>query len=92
MIGPAKSQESLPQVLGSGYNGEVKLARCKTTGAKFAVKAFKLRGVSKEKRKDSAYIQILAQSPKIQLTRRRGNGPVIYVASWVLWFIQTMAM
>ncbi|CAK9094630.1 unnamed protein product [Durusdinium trenchii] len=44
--------ESLPQVLGSGYNGEVKLARCKTTGAKFAVKAFKLRGVSKEKRKE----------------------------------------
>jgi len=44
--------ESLPQVLGTGYNGEVKLARCRHTGAKFAVKAFKLRGVSKEKRKE----------------------------------------
>ena len=39
--------ESLSQVLGTGYNGEVKLARCK-----YAVKAFKLRGVSKEKRKE----------------------------------------
>lgn len=44
--------ESLPQVLGTGYNGEVKLARCRHTGAKFAVKAFKLRGVSKEKRQE----------------------------------------
>eukprot|EP00434_Breviolum_minutum_P029937 symbB.v1.2.026471.t1/scaffold2649.1/size74057/3 len=52
---PKKMQddyESLPQVLGTGYNGEVKLARCRHTGAKFAVKAFKLRGVSKEKRKE----------------------------------------
>ena len=81
------------QVLGTGYNGEVKLAKCRHTGAtwpgapsmafskvffaawklfmgfskvplgifaapppraeaKFAVKAFKLRGVSKEKRKE----------------------------------------
>lgn len=44
--------ESLSQVLGTGYNGEVKLARCKHTGEKYAVKAFKLRGVSKEKRKE----------------------------------------
>ncbi|CAJ1348617.1 unnamed protein product [Effrenium voratum] len=43
---------SLPQVLGTGYNGEVKLASCTHTGAKFAVKAFKLRGVSKEKRRE----------------------------------------
>ncbi|CAK9041140.1 unnamed protein product [Durusdinium trenchii] len=44
--------ESLSEVLGTGYNGEVKLARCKHTGEKYAVKAFKLRGVSKEKRKE----------------------------------------
>jgi len=44
--------ESMDKVLGTGYNGEVKLASCKHTGAKFAVKAFKLRGVSKDKRKE----------------------------------------
>ena len=39
-------------MLGTGYNGEVKLAKCRHTGSKFAVKAFKLRGVTKEKRKE----------------------------------------
>lgn len=40
------------RVLGSGYNGEVLMAKCKTTGADVAVKAFKLLGVSKTKRSE----------------------------------------
>lgn len=40
-----------PKVLGSGYNGSVHLAKDKT-GAKFAVKGFKLHGVSKEKKEE----------------------------------------
>ena len=36
------------QALGTGYNGSVLLARGKNRTGKFAVKAFKLHGVSKE--------------------------------------------
>mmetsp|Transcript_8925 Transcript_8925/g.16035 ORF Transcript_8925/g.16035 Transcript_8925/m.16035 type:complete len:580 (-) Transcript_8925:12-1751(-) len=38
------------KVLGTGYNGSVVMARSRTTNAKYAVKAFKLHGVSKSKR------------------------------------------
>jgi len=38
------------KVLGSGYNGQVHAAKNKTTGAKVAVKGFKLHGVTKDKR------------------------------------------
>lgn len=38
--------------MGTGYNGSVLLARGKTRHGKFAVKAFKLHGVSKEKKQD----------------------------------------
>jgi len=37
-------------VLGSGYNGEVKLAKSKSSGKDFAVKAFKLRGAKQDKK------------------------------------------
>jgi len=40
------------EALGTGYNGAVLLARSKATGAKSAVKAFKLHGVGSEKKKD----------------------------------------
>jgi len=40
------------KALGSGYNGAVLLARNKETRQKVAVKAFKLHGVSKEKKKE----------------------------------------
>jgi calcium-dependent protein kinase len=40
----------LSTVLGSGYNGSVFLAESATTGAKFAVKGFKLHGISANKR------------------------------------------
>ena len=38
----------LCQALGTGYNGSVLLARGKNRAGKFAIKAFKLHGVSKE--------------------------------------------
>lgn len=40
------------KVLGSGYNGQVHLAESRTTGAKFAVKGFKLHGVGREKKEE----------------------------------------
>ncbi|CAE8632647.1 unnamed protein product, partial [Polarella glacialis] len=42
----------LKSVLGTGYNGEVLMAECKHTKGKFAVKGFKLHGVSKDKMQD----------------------------------------
>lgn len=42
------------KALGTGYNGSVLLARGKTRIGKFAVKAFKLHGVSKEKKQELA--------------------------------------
>ncbi|CAK9060708.1 Calcium-dependent protein kinase 22 (OsCDPK22) (OsCPK22) [Durusdinium trenchii] len=42
------------KALGTGYNGSVLLARGKTRVGKFAVKAFKLHGVSKEKKQELA--------------------------------------
>mmetsp|Transcript_46861 Transcript_46861/g.135039 ORF Transcript_46861/g.135039 Transcript_46861/m.135039 type:complete len:536 (-) Transcript_46861:183-1790(-) len=38
------------KVLGAGYNGQVFLAKCKSTGQSVAVKGFKLLGASREKR------------------------------------------
>ncbi|CAE8699331.1 unnamed protein product, partial [Polarella glacialis] len=38
------------KVLGSGYNGQVFLATSKLTKKKFAVKGFKLNGVSRDKK------------------------------------------
>jgi len=40
------------KVLGAGYNGQVFLAKSKATDAKFAVKGFKLNGVSSEKKEE----------------------------------------
>mmetsp|Transcript_10491 Transcript_10491/g.23835 ORF Transcript_10491/g.23835 Transcript_10491/m.23835 type:complete len:585 (-) Transcript_10491:34-1788(-) len=40
------------KVLGTGYNGSVIMARSRATQAKYAVKAFKLHGVSKSKRQE----------------------------------------
>uniref|UniRef100_A0A7S4VR84 Calmodulin n=1 Tax=Alexandrium monilatum TaxID=311494 RepID=A0A7S4VR84_9DINO len=40
------------KALGTGFNGAVLLARSKESGVKFAVKPFKLHGVSKEKREE----------------------------------------
>mmetsp|Transcript_3486 Transcript_3486/g.8362 ORF Transcript_3486/g.8362 Transcript_3486/m.8362 type:complete len:520 (+) Transcript_3486:31-1590(+) len=42
------------KALGTGYNGSVLLARGKNRTGKFAVKAFKLHGVSKEKKAELA--------------------------------------
>eukprot|EP00930_Biecheleria_cincta_P002361 TRINITY_DN103367_c0_g1_i1.p1 TRINITY_DN103367_c0_g1~~TRINITY_DN103367_c0_g1_i1.p1 ORF type:complete len:606 (+),score=136.76 TRINITY_DN103367_c0_g1_i1:60-1820(+) len=44
--------EALKEVLGSGYNGEVYLANSRSSGEKFAIKAFKMRGVAKDKREE----------------------------------------
>mmetsp|Transcript_66089 Transcript_66089/g.125059 ORF Transcript_66089/g.125059 Transcript_66089/m.125059 type:complete len:530 (-) Transcript_66089:177-1766(-) len=41
-----------PKVLGSGYNGSVHLAKSRSTGGRFAVKGFKLHGVSDEKKEE----------------------------------------
>lgn len=52
---PRKLQDDYdlePKVLGSGYNGSVHLAKSKTTGGRFAVKGFKLHGVSDEKKEE----------------------------------------
>jgi len=40
------------KVLGSGYNGSVHLAKDKATSGRFAVKGFKLHGVSNEKKEE----------------------------------------
>lgn len=40
------------QALGTGYSGAVLLAHSKQTGAKYAVKAFKLHGIDMEKKKE----------------------------------------
>ncbi|CAJ1342242.1 unnamed protein product [Effrenium voratum] len=42
------------KALGTGYNGSVLLARGKTRAGKFAVKAFKLHGVTKDKKQELA--------------------------------------
>ncbi|CAE7170981.1 CPK22, partial [Symbiodinium pilosum] len=42
------------KALGTGYNGSVLLARGKNRAGKFAIKAFKLHGVSKEKKAELA--------------------------------------
>eukprot|EP00747_Dinoflagellata_sp_TGD_P143390 gnl/TRDRNA2_/TRDRNA2_176381_c3_seq3.p1 gnl/TRDRNA2_/TRDRNA2_176381_c3~~gnl/TRDRNA2_/TRDRNA2_176381_c3_seq3.p1 ORF type:complete len:526 (-),score=127.44 gnl/TRDRNA2_/TRDRNA2_176381_c3_seq3:32-1609(-) len=46
----ADDYEVSTKVLGSGYNGQVHMAKGKQDKKKFAVKGFKLHGVSKEKR------------------------------------------
>lgn len=49
----------LPKVLGSGYNGQVHLAESKTSKQKFAVKGFRLNGISNEKKEElSAEVEI----------------------------------
>eukprot|EP00931_Biecheleriopsis_adriatica_P055042 TRINITY_DN32465_c0_g1_i1.p1 TRINITY_DN32465_c0_g1~~TRINITY_DN32465_c0_g1_i1.p1 ORF type:complete len:627 (+),score=159.20 TRINITY_DN32465_c0_g1_i1:41-1882(+) len=40
----------MPEVLGEGYNGQVRLATNKITKRQFAIKYFKLRGIDAEKR------------------------------------------
>mmetsp|Transcript_73608 Transcript_73608/g.157874 ORF Transcript_73608/g.157874 Transcript_73608/m.157874 type:complete len:553 (-) Transcript_73608:109-1767(-) len=42
----------LSKVLGSGYNGQVHMAESKENGRKFAVKGFKLHGVSRDKKEE----------------------------------------
>lgn len=44
--------EAMKEVLGSGYNGEVYLAKSRSSGENFAIKAFKMRGVAKDKREE----------------------------------------
>lgn len=55
-------------VLGTGYNGDVVMARSKSGGLKYAVKGFKLRGVSKEDLKqlqDEAEIFLSMDHPHV---------------------------
>lgn len=42
----------LSKVLGSGYNGQVHMAESKHNGEKYAVKGFKLHGVSRDKKEE----------------------------------------
>lgn len=46
----ADDYEQDQAVLGTGYNGDVHRATCKRTGATYAVKSFKLHGVTAEKK------------------------------------------
>eukprot|EP00747_Dinoflagellata_sp_TGD_P158036 gnl/TRDRNA2_/TRDRNA2_177785_c0_seq5.p1 gnl/TRDRNA2_/TRDRNA2_177785_c0~~gnl/TRDRNA2_/TRDRNA2_177785_c0_seq5.p1 ORF type:complete len:221 (-),score=54.33 gnl/TRDRNA2_/TRDRNA2_177785_c0_seq5:38-700(-) len=46
------SYEVSSEVLGSGYNGSVFMAKGKLDGKKYAVKGFKFVGISKEKREE----------------------------------------